>query len=103
MLSVRNKAIIVDKCLLEELDNNVLLCSVQIGWVLKYDRKKKVGESLNFLSRLYCVQDCFLKHFMEHIKVQNINRNVSETKVFGKFFTITCKKSRNILKTKDNP
>lgn len=59
MLSVRNKAIIVDKCLLEELDNNVLLCSVQIGWVLKYDRKKKVGESLNFLSRLYCVQDCF--------------------------------------------
>lgn len=40
MLSVRNKVIIVDKCLLEELDNNVLLCSVQIGWVLKYDRKK---------------------------------------------------------------
>ena len=34
-------------------------------------------------------------------KVQNINRNVSETKVFGKFFTITCKKSRNILKTKE--
>ena len=31
MLSVVNKAIIVDKCLLEELDNNVLLCSVQIG------------------------------------------------------------------------
>ena len=31
MLSVRNKAIIVDKRLLEELDNNVLLCSVQKG------------------------------------------------------------------------
>ena len=31
MLSVLNKAIIVDKCLLEELDNNVLLCFVQIG------------------------------------------------------------------------
>lgn len=40
MLSVVNKAIIVDKCLLKELDNNVLLCSDQIGWVLKYDRKK---------------------------------------------------------------
>lgn len=40
MLSVRNKVIIVDKCLLEELDNNVLLYSDQIGWVLKYDRKK---------------------------------------------------------------
>lgn len=40
MLSVVNKAIIVDKCLLEELDNNVLLYSDQIGWVLKYDRKK---------------------------------------------------------------
>ena len=35
--------------------------------------------------------------------MQNINRKVSETKVFGKFFTLTCKKSRNILKTKDNP
>lgn len=40
MLSVVNKAIIVDKCLLEELDNNVLLYSDQIGWVLKYDTKK---------------------------------------------------------------
>lgn len=72
MLSVRNKAIIVDKRLLEELDNNVLLCSVQIGWVLNYDRKKKVGESLNFLSRLYCVQDCFLKHFMEQSERRNL-------------------------------
>lgn len=48
MLSVRNKAIIVDKCLLEELDNNVLLCSVQIGWVLKYDRKIKLERVLTF-------------------------------------------------------